>query len=97
MTLFRKGQSGNPAGRPKGAPTLVPSIKRLLEQPGEDGRTGKDRLARALLERAYAGEIEAIKVVLDRVDGKLTTPVDVDHAGGLTVQVAFVDETPERA
>ena len=59
--MFQKGQSGNPAGRPKKGQALTDILKTVVD---------KRKLAEKLLELAYDGDITAIKYVYDRVDGK---------------------------
>lgn len=89
---FVRGQSGNPRGRPRNKPELAPALRALLLE-HTDGRTTAEAIARALIDRAITGDIEAIKVVLDRVDGKVTTPVEVGGgAAPVRIEVVFVDE-----
>lgn len=86
---WSKGQSGNPRGRAALKPELAPTLRRLLR---EDG--AKERIARALIEKAGNGDIDAIKVLLERVDGKVPNPVEV--SGGeapIRIEVVFADET----
>lgn len=58
---FTPGQSGNPAGRPKGSRNKVTlAIEALMEGEAED-------ITRKAIEAAKAGDLTAIKMVLDRV------------------------------
>jgi hypothetical protein len=71
---FEKGASGNPGGRPKG-PSLKAELIRQLGKKGDDGRKHVDAIALALIDKAREGNIEAIKEILDRVDGRAGTDV----------------------
>jgi Family of unknown function (DUF5681) len=60
-TRFKKGQSGNPKGRPKGSrhkTTLA--IEALLDGEGEE-------ITRKAIEKAKEGDMAAIRVCLDRI------------------------------
>jgi hypothetical protein len=93
--VFVKGQSGNPAGRPKGVPTLTPTLKRVLEEKDEAGLPNHTAIARKLVAMALGGDLEAIKTVFDRIDGKVPQPVEHAGEGGgpLEVVVRYRDET----
>ena len=60
---FQKGQSGNPGGRPKG--TSISSVLRSR-------LTDDDKLAiaDALIAGARKGEVDTIRELLDRTEGK---------------------------
>lgn len=65
---FKKGQSGNPKGRPK-----LPDIREALEKVmGEekDGLTALDAVLMALRKKATSGDVRAAEVLLDRAFGK---------------------------
>lgn len=66
---FKKGQSGNPNGRPKKLPELD---KLLIDVLGEDkdGITAAEVILKALRAKAARGDIRAAEVLLDRAYGK---------------------------
>lgn len=58
---FKKGQSGNPSGRPKGARNKTTlAVEALL-----DGDAA--RLTKKAIERALAGDVTALRLCLDRI------------------------------
>ena len=59
MSKFIKGQSGNPSGRPVGI-TKTTEIRQQLEN-------GSDGIIKKLIEMAESGDIDAIKMVMDRI------------------------------
>ena len=59
MSRFKPGQSGNPAGRPKGVGWRL-KYRRLLEE-------GAPEVIAALLEKAKDGHVDAIRAVLERL------------------------------
>lgn len=66
MTRFKKGSSGNPAGRPKGTKTAVNLLR--------DGLMGREDLAEivaVLIEKAKAGDMQAATILLDRAVPRL--------------------------
>src|ERR1700688_108144 len=59
--LFQKGQSGNPAGRPRGARNKQTiAAEQLFEQDAE-------ALVRIAIDLAKAGDIAALRLCLDRI------------------------------
>lgn len=76
---FPKGVSGNPKGRPKKA-LLSDALRRKLSENlrGKSDRTVADQLADALIKEAKKGNVQAIKEVFDRTEGKAKQSVDIE-------------------
>ena len=77
---FRKGQSGNPKGRPKSI-TLSEALRHELakENPkGKDGETYAERIAAVLCQAAVGGNVNAAKEIADRTEGKPRQALEVD-------------------
>lgn len=68
-TSFKKGQSGNPSGRPPAAWTMKGLIIESLEEADETGEPYKKLIARKLRTLALKGDMIAIKEVNNRLDG----------------------------
>ncbi|MEP4557704.1 DUF5681 domain-containing protein [Cobetia amphilecti] len=75
---FKKGQSGNPAGRPKAQHT---ALKRALEQHGAS-------VAGVVVERAMAGDMAAARLILERLHPPVkasTAPVTLEVPDGASL------------
>ncbi|MBL8845453.1 MAG: hypothetical protein JNN24_06745 [Hyphomicrobium zavarzinii] len=66
--VFKKGQSGNPGGRPK-SKLFREALLAELAAAGEDTMELRD-IARKLIDMAKEGDIQAVKEVADRLEGK---------------------------
>lgn len=65
---WTKGQSGNPGGRNKEKP-FAEALRMEIADAGNNHKALR-RIAAALLEKAYGGDMQAIQQVADRLDGK---------------------------
>jgi len=80
---WKKGESGNPLGRPKGEVNLSMRLRKQLLEALPDCKTDAvkaDLVILALVEEARSGNIQAIQMILDRLEGKVTDKVDVTGA-----------------
>ncbi len=76
---FKKGETGNPNGRPK-LTKLTDALREQLAEiaPGATEKTQAEQIARALIKEALRGNVQAIKELFDRVEGKPMQKVDLD-------------------
>jgi hypothetical protein len=74
---FKKGQSGNPNGRPKKLPELDKLLADVLGEE-KDGVSAADAILRKLRAMAAAGNIRAAEILLDRAYGKSKQTVSMD-------------------
>jgi len=87
---FKKGQSGNPKGRPK-LPDLKDAIAKVLSEE-KDGITALDAILSALRARAAKGDVRAAQELLDRGFGKAKQHVDHTTKGDkITAPIGWTD------
>ena len=77
---WKKGQSGNPGGRPKGK-SITAELRKLLDK----GTTAED-LAEILLKMGKK-DLAALREVLDRSDGKVTDTHRIE--GEIPVSIVY--------
>lgn len=78
-TQFRRGQSGNPGGRPRSA-VLSDAYRRKLAQVDEtdpEKRTFAEILAEKIILKAKEGDVHAVREIADRVEGKAKQTVTI--------------------
>lgn len=69
---WKKGESGNPGGRPKHAKLLTDAIRMELARDPKRAR----RIAVQLLDMAEDGDVNAAKLVFERLEGKPDQQID---------------------
>lgn len=75
---FKKGQSGNPGGKAKTKDFSEAIRLSVLEAEGD--KTKLRLIAEKLVEMAVQGDMQAIREVGDRLEGKPSQSVDVNDA-----------------
>ena len=92
---FKPGQSGNPTGRPAGQ-SITAKLRAILDkQYSKNGKTVADHIVDTIVKEILAGNIKygfntpLLKELLDRVEGKVTQPVET--GGEITLRVKYDD------
>ena len=75
---WKKGESGNPNGRPPKLPDLHILLANVLGKEGKDGLTAAEEILMALHARAKKGDTRAAEVLLDRAYGKPKQTTDTN-------------------
>lgn len=67
--LWKPGQSGNPAGRPRGSKNHITQLKHSLEIAVREGVRVKDvkDIMATLVKEAKSGNVQAAKLILDKM------------------------------
>ncbi|HVW77453.1 MAG TPA: DUF5681 domain-containing protein [Alloacidobacterium sp.] len=71
MAKFQKGVSGNPAGRKPGSKSHISKELEKIAKAG-GGKVAK-QIAEKLTELTLAGNVQAAKLLLDRLEGRVKT------------------------
>lgn len=89
---WRKGQSGNPGGRPKKR-LITDQLEKLLKQ--RDPKTGKpnaELVAAGLIKMLAQGK--NAKELLDRIEGPVPQVQEHTGAGGAPLTITFTQAVP---
>ena len=73
---WKKGQSGNPAGRPK-----LPNLQELLAKvlgDEKDEKSAAEAILAAMRAKAIRGDVRAAELLLDRAYGKAKLDIDIE-------------------
>jgi len=96
---FKKGQSGNPAGRPKKGSSFAELLRDIGEEDlkGTD-MTKKEAVSRKLWAEASKGESWAIRELFDRIDGKAVQQIISENENRVVFEHEIVDDniTPDQ-
>ena len=76
LTPFKKGQCGNPKGRPKKLPDLDVLMAEVMGEE-QNGKTAAQAILSAMRARAAKGDVKAAQLLLDRAYGKVKQSVEL--------------------
>lgn len=89
---FKKGVSGNPAGRPIGSCSLTTLLKEHLQQIDKRGKRRYDELLiQAITKRALKGDMRAVELIFDRTEGRTTETIRHEGMLGLVQLIESLD------
>ncbi len=100
-TSFRKGQSGNPKGRPPKGESLTELLRAQLEDyvPDKNGKPSKKKfkeiISQRLISLAMSGDVSSLKYIFDRTDGYPTQAAKVEAELSVIVKAPEPEEEEE--
>lgn len=89
-TRFKKGQSGNPKGRPKKMPELEAILIKVLSEE-RDGMSAMEAIIRRLRSQAANGNTKAAEILMERGYGKVTQKLEVEDT---TIKIVVKAKPP---
>lgn len=78
---FKKGQSGNPKGRPRKLPELTKLLDEVLGEE-KNNVTAMEAVVKSLLSSATKGDTQAARVLLEYSYGKPKANIELSGPGG---------------
>ena len=78
-------------GRPPAGKSLSEALRVALTEKLPDGRNKYRVIADVLVDKACAGDIAAIREVLDRTEGKPTSVLSLEHQGPRPIMVQILE------
>ena len=92
---FEKGKSGNSRGRPPRGQSFADAVRIAVLERGADGRTKLRQLATVLVDKGVGGDIQAIREVAERLDGKAKATIESQvelRSRSIVMQITPEDE-----
>lgn len=91
---WKKGVSGNPAGRPKKLPELRELLANVLGDE-KDGKTAAEAILMALRAKATKGDVRAAELLLDRAYGKAAMNIELEANVNTVIMPMPIQPAPE--
>jgi len=82
-TSWQRGRSGNPRGRPRSGEELGAVLRQTVD---------RRRFAEKLCELCYAGDVQAMRLLLSYTDGPPLGGTEVQGAEGIQITVTYVQQ-----
>jgi len=94
-TRFKPGAdwTGNPGGRPAGE-SFAAILREALAAQHKRAPTWRHALVVKAILLAERGDLDALRWIADRTDGRVKDETAVTHAGTVTIEVEYVDAGP---
>jgi len=89
-TRFRPGPEwrGNPGGRPEGE-SFASILREALEAKHKRAPSWRHALVAQAVLRAEAGDLDALKWIAEKTEGKVKDESRVEHGGKIDVEVSY--------
>jgi hypothetical protein len=84
---FKKGQSGNPAGRKKGTLKDIKVVLQDLLSQEKNGAQLIDGLMSVVVNKALKGDLKAVEMLLGYTYGKATQRTEITGAEGEPIEI----------
>ena len=90
---FEPGSSSNPSGRPKGS--LTKNLREFMYEIDDTGFSRIQHLCFILWDSALKGDLQAVKMIMDRVDGTPRQTIETNVHQFDTIKVMEIGEESE--
>jgi len=84
---YKKGQSGNPKGRPKGTLKDIKVVLQDLLSQEKNGTQLIDGLMSVVVNKALKGDLKAVEMLLGYTYGKATQRTEITGAEGEPIEI----------